>query len=315
MLRSYQPSRSRSSLTAFVSLFAILLALVSTTPAAAIAAWPLVKIGDNGPNVTTVQYLLRHRGYSLTVDGAFGSGTETQVKAFQSANSLTADGIVGANTWSKLVVSVDVGSSGDAVRGLQTQLRKHGYTSVTVDGVYGSGTSAAVQDFKTKHFLSGGTLVGATTWQELTGSSTGTSGGYSLPIPKTTLPRSEYDDPHHDYPAIDLPTATGTPAYAMKGGTVSYVGSGCGYGILITASDGATYKYCHLNSRSVASGATVSTGQLIGYTGNTGNSTGPHLHIEVNYGGLRCPQNMLLAIYDGASVPSPSSLPSSGCTY
>lgn len=314
MLRHTHPSSRHSALTAFVALFAVVMALVSTTPAAAIASWPIVKIGDNGANVTTVQYLLRHRGYSLTADGAFGSGTETQVKAFQSANALTADGVVGANTWTKLVVSVDVGATGDAVRALQTQLRKHGY-SLTVDGVYGSGTSSAVQDFKTKHFLSGGTLVGATTWQELTGSSTGTSGGYSLPIGKSVLPRSEYDDPHHDYAAIDLPTATGTAAYAMKGGTISYVGSGCGYGILITATDGATYKYCHLNSRSVASGATVSTGQLIGYTGNTGNSTGPHLHLEVNYGGLRCPQNMLLAIYDGTTVPSPSSLPSSGCTY
>ncbi|HEU4328383.1 MAG TPA: peptidoglycan-binding protein [Roseiflexaceae bacterium] len=166
----------RPTLTAFCLVVLLTGMLISVSPAAAIAAWPLVKIGDSGPNVTTVQYLLRHRGYSLTADGQFGSGTEAQVKAFQSANGLTADGIVGSNTWSKLVVSVDVGSTGDAVRGLQTQLRKHGYTTVTVDGTYGSTTSTAVQDFKTKHYLTGGTLVGPTTWQEMTGTS-GTSSG------------------------------------------------------------------------------------------------------------------------------------------
>ncbi len=287
--------------------------MFSAQPAAALASWPVLRVGDSGANVTTMQYLLRHRGYTLTVDGVFGTGTDTIVKQFQTANALTADGIVGANTWSKLVVTLDVGANNNAVRGLQTQLNKYGY-NLTVDGAFGTGTQNAVNDFKTKNYLGGGSTVGATTWQELTGGG-GATGAYALPIGKSVLPRSEYDDAHHDYAAIDLPTATGTAAYAMKGGTISYVGSGCGYGILITATDGATYKYCHLNSRSVASGATVSTGQLIGYTGNTGNSTGPHLHLEVNSGGLRCPQNMLIAIYDGSSVPAPSTLPTSGCTY
>lgn len=313
MLRQTTPAARRPLLTLFASLVAIVGLLISATPAAALASWPVVRYGDSGPNVTTVQYLLRHRGYTLTVDGIFGPGTESQVKAFQSANGLTVDGIVGPNTWSKLVVTVDVGASNNAVRGLQTQLNKHGY-GLTVDGIYGSATQSAVLNFKSKHGLGSTTAVGATTWQELTGTSGG-GGAYALPIPKSTLPRSEYDDPHHDYAAIDLPTPSGTSAYAIKGGTVSYVGGGCGYGILISASDGASYKFCHLSSRSVAAGATVSTGQRIGYTGNTGNSTGPHLHIEVNYGGLRCPQRMLLAIYDGVSVPHPSTLPTSGCSY
>ncbi|GIV97554.1 MAG: hypothetical protein KatS3mg057_2211 [Herpetosiphonaceae bacterium] len=305
--------RRNLSLITLVALIAVI-SLGNVAPAKALASWPIVRKGDQGPNVKTIQYLLIHRGYSLTADGIFGSATESAVKSFQSSQGLTADGIVGPNTWSKLVVTVDYGYQGNHVRALQVQLVKHGY-NLTVDGIYGNITYNAVLDFKNKHYLGGGGTVGATTWQELTGSGNGSSGGYALPIPKSTLPRSEYDDPHHDYPAIDLPTNTGTPAYAMKSGTVSYVGGGCGYGILISADDGASYKYCHLNSRSVASGARVSTGQLIGYTGNTGNSTGPHLHLEVNYNGLRCPQNMLLAIYDGTSVPHPSTLPTSGCTY
>lgn len=304
----------RSLLIRSIALFLLVIVILGVPhDAEALAAWPVVKLGASGDNVRTIQYLLVHRGYSLTVDGSFGATTDSRVKAFQQANGLTADGIVGANTWNKLIVTLDVGANNNAVRALQTQLNKHGY-NLAVDGVFGTGTQNAVLNFKQNHYLGGGSTVGATTWQELTG--TGSGGNYSLPIPRSTLPRSEYDDPHHDYPAIDLPTYTGTPAYAIHSGTVSYVSGGCGYGILITADDGASYKYCHLNSRSVSSGARVNTGQLIGYTGNTGNSSGPHLHLELRYGGvLRCPQTFLVAIYDGLTPPSPASLPTSGCSY
>ena len=299
----------------FIAAFALFSVFVPTQSAAALANWPVVRKGEKGANVATIQYLLRHRGYTLTVDRDFGTGTENVVKSFQRANSLTDDGIVGKNTWEKLVVTVDYGANNNAVRALQEQLNKHGY-NLTVDGDFGNNTRNAVLDFKNKHFLGSGSTVGITTWQELTGSGA-SGGGYSLPIGRSVLARGEYDDPHHDYPAIDLPTWTGVTAYAMRGGTVSYVGGGCGLGILITANDGASYKYCHLNSRSVSAGSTVSTGQVIGTTGNTGNSTGPHLHLEVRYNGgaLRCPQRMLIAIYDGAAVPHPSTLPTSGCTY
>lgn len=98
---------------------------------------------------------------------------------------------------------------------------------------------------------------------------------FSLPLPRTALPRGEYDDPHHDYPAIDLPVPTGTPAYAVRSGTVVRISdSSCGTGINLTGADGAVYTYCHFSAWSVANGVTVTTGQRIGTTGNTGNSTG-----------------------------------------
>ncbi|HEY1014752.1 MAG TPA: peptidoglycan-binding protein [Herpetosiphonaceae bacterium] len=297
--------------------FAVIgMVLGGATPASALAAWPVVQNGSTGPNVTAVQYLLRHRGYSLTVDGDFGPGTKSAVTSFQSANGLAADGIVGANTWGKLIVTVRQGDNNNAVRGLQTLLNKNGF-SLGVDGDFGPGTNSAVRSFQSSHGLAVDGVAGPNTWQELAGSGGGGGGGggYALPIGRSVLPRSEFDDPHHDYAAIDLPVGTGTSVYAMRGGTVSYVGGGCGYGILVSADDGASYKFCHLSSRAVASGSRVSTGQRLGASGNTGNSTGPHLHIEVNTGVLRCPQRMLLAIYDGASVPSPSSLPTSGCSY
>ena len=61
-----------------------------------------IRRGDTGSDVTLCQRDLNLHGYACSVDGIFGSGTESQVKAFQSASGLTADGIVGPNTWSAL---------------------------------------------------------------------------------------------------------------------------------------------------------------------------------------------------------------------
>ncbi|WP_370375528.1 peptidoglycan DD-metalloendopeptidase family protein [Micromonospora sp. HM5-17] len=170
-------------------------------------------------------------------------------------------------------------------------------------------------------------VVGVSRWTSGTGYviadavriTTATDGGgqFSLPLPRTALPRSEYDDPHHDYPAIDLPVPTGTPAYAVRSGTVVRINdSSCGQGINLTGTDGAIYTYCHFSAWSVANGATVTAGQRIGSTGNTGNSTGPHLHFGIRTGSTRrCPQPFLLAIYDGVTPPAATSLPTSGCSY
>ncbi|GAB3137649.1 hypothetical protein GCM10027290_03730 [Micromonospora sonneratiae] len=169
-------------------------------------------------------------------------------------------------------------------------------------------------------------VVGVSRWTNGTGyvvadavRVTSTSGGsaFSLPLPRTALPRSEYDDPHHDYPAIDLPVPTGTAAYAVRAGTVTRINdTSCGLGINLTGTDGAIYTYCHFSAWSVATGATVVAGQRIGSTGNTGNSTGPHLHFGIRTDSVRrCPQNYLLALYDGVTPPAATSLPTSGCSY
>jgi hypothetical protein len=60
---------------------------------------PTVQTGSTGQNVKNWQALLTARGYSLTVDGSFGFNTEADTKAFQTAQKLTSDGIVGPATW------------------------------------------------------------------------------------------------------------------------------------------------------------------------------------------------------------------------
>ena len=101
--------------------------------------------------------------------------------------------------------------------------------------------------------------------------------------------------------AIDLRAETGTPVYAAEPGTVDWVQAWDGHSTSGNQSYGnivrirhADYKgkslktyYAHLSRILVKSGQSVTEGQLIGYSGNTGHSTGPHLHFEVRLGGNR----------------------------
>ena len=129
--------------------------------------WPLVRNGDSGERVRSAQYLLRQQGRTeVTVDSAFGAVTETAVRAFQSSRGLAADGMVGSETWPVLVVTVRNGSSGEAVRGAQSQLRAHGY-GVTVDGFFGTQTETAVRSFQSSRGLGVDGVVGPFTWQHL----------------------------------------------------------------------------------------------------------------------------------------------------
>ena len=86
---------------------------------------------------------------------------------------------------------------------------------------------------------------------------------------------------------VDLAGPEGTPIYAARSGRVTIAGWGnaAGYYVTINHLDGFSSIYMHLSSYCVSSGATVSQGQLIGYMGNTGVSTGSHLHFGIAYNG------------------------------
>lgn len=125
--------------------------------------WPLVRRGDSGERVRTVQYLLRARGASLSVDGLFGSATEQAVRQFQSARGLSVDGIVGTQTWEALIITTRRGDSGDQVRAVQSQLAARGY-GTSVDGLFGAITESHVQQFQAARGLTSDGIVGPQTW-------------------------------------------------------------------------------------------------------------------------------------------------------
>jgi murein DD-endopeptidase MepM/ murein hydrolase activator NlpD len=91
--------------------------------------------------------------------------------------------------------------------------------------------------------------------------------------------------------AVDIANKVGTPIYASDSGVVAMVDWYGGYGkcIIIKHADGYSTLYGHLSSYNVSVGQTVSQGQVIGGMGNTGNSTGSHLHFAIRYNGSALP--------------------------
>ncbi|MEU4089832.1 M23 family metallopeptidase, partial [Streptomyces aureus] len=85
---------------------------------------------------------------------------------------------------------------------------------------------------------------------------------------------------------IDFPVSYGTPVMAATDGTVrTQWNSAYGNMMIVTAMDGTETWYCHLSTYKVPSGTTVKAGDQIAFSGNSGNSTGPHLHFEVRPAG------------------------------
>ena len=98
---------------------------------------------------------------------------------------------------------------------------------------------------------------------------------------------------------VDLAANLGTSVYAIKSGTVvkrasEYYNGNC---IMIQHDDGTASQYAHLNSFAVAYGDRVTQGQVIGYVGSSGYSTGPHLHFEIYINGSTVNPMEYVSIY------------------
>ena len=147
---------------------------------------PLVYSGSRSEDVKTLQAQLNALGYDCgTVDGIFGAKTYNAVVKFQKDRGLAVDGIVGKNTWAALGVTGTTvvetqtasitsnmpllcrGSTGEAVKTLQTRLNALGYDCGTVDGIFGIKTYNAVVKFQTARALAVDGIVGVNTWGAL----------------------------------------------------------------------------------------------------------------------------------------------------
>jgi murein DD-endopeptidase MepM/ murein hydrolase activator NlpD len=122
--------------------------------------------------------------------------------------------------------------------------------------------------------------------QQQASSGAASSSGFAWPMcaPVTSEYGPRWGSMHR---GIDQGASTGTPIGASKDGTVIFADWQGGYGrmVLIDHHDGVVTAYAHMSSFSVSPGASVSQGQTIGAVGNTGNSTGPHLHFETRVNG------------------------------
>jgi len=155
--------------TLFCALAALLvLPCLSPPTVTRAAAWPREQIGSSGPDVVAIQDLLQAHGIAVRVDGAYGPQTAGAVKHFQATQpGLSPDGVVGPQTWPRLIVTVRQGTTGPAVRAAQNDLVHKDGASIAVDGIFGPATAATVVSFQRAHGLSGDGIVGPQTWQAL----------------------------------------------------------------------------------------------------------------------------------------------------
>jgi peptidoglycan hydrolase-like protein with peptidoglycan-binding domain/GH25 family lysozyme M1 (1,4-beta-N-acetylmuramidase) len=128
--------------------------------------------GSTGDQVQEIQTFLKRLGfYSGAIDGIFGDQTEVEVKAFQSQNGLTVDGIVGPITndalYHNIPPTIKFGDSGAEVLRLQNLLQQLSYYSGSLDGIWGAGTNQAVKLFQKLNNLTVDGIVGSNTWNAL----------------------------------------------------------------------------------------------------------------------------------------------------
>lgn len=138
-----------------------------STSAAAAPLYPHQSLGNRGADVAAIQGFLRHRGATIALDGFFGAATEAAVKAFQSHAGLQVTGRVGETTWTALVVRVESGVSGEAVKALQRQLNEKRGAGLAITGAYDAPTVAAVRAFQRHTGLTVNGIAGALTWRYL----------------------------------------------------------------------------------------------------------------------------------------------------
>jgi peptidoglycan hydrolase-like protein with peptidoglycan-binding domain len=157
-------------------LFSTLLALAAATaPAPWVgsaeafggAFYPTQSRGDRGVDVRALQHLLRQQQLAPPTDGVYGTSTRDAVKLFQSRRGLPITGITDTETWRALVVPLELGRRGPAVRALQLQLRAKNRAVLNVDGVFGETTARAVVAFQRHAGIRADGIVYRSTWRNL----------------------------------------------------------------------------------------------------------------------------------------------------
>jgi murein DD-endopeptidase MepM/ murein hydrolase activator NlpD len=281
--------------------------------------------GNKGDNVLLVQKALVAVGVQVKggVDGMFGSGTTASITAFQTSKGLTVNGLLDAATAAALNLIAPVaapattvapaavsaasvtttittlpvrGNKGDNVRLVQSALVAAGIEiKGGVDGVFGGATFVALQKFQTANGL---TITGAL--DTVTAIKLGVMAPPAIqlsvfPVQGVCSFENTWHAPRGGgrlHLGVDIIAAEGNLQYAVVDGTITKLYTAgtdklSGNGIRLTAADGTYFFYGHMSR--LADGITVGTkvkaGQVVGYTGHTGDTNTPHLHFEVHPGG------------------------------
>ncbi|MBC9957834.1 peptidoglycan DD-metalloendopeptidase family protein [Yimella sp. cx-51] len=221
-----------------------------TTPKSPTCEVTTVRFGATGSNVTVAQQRLG----GLQADGVFGPLTLGRVRTFQASKGLPVTGAVDTATWTAL------GGAPCGTGGTTTE-STGGTTGGSTGGTTGGSTGGGVVNPGAAYKLP----WAAGTSHRIT---QGPGGGFSHYKVYT----------RH---AVDVSMPTGTPIVASRAGVVVDAGWAVGGGgkvVRIKDASGLCQAYMHLDSFNVVPGQAVAQGQQVARSGNTGNSTGPHLH-------------------------------------
>jgi peptidoglycan hydrolase-like protein with peptidoglycan-binding domain len=130
--------------------------------------WPFVRPGNRGERVFAIQYLLQQKRFKVPATGFYGSITTNAVKSFQRSRGLNPSGNVGPSTWDRLIVTLQRGDSGSAVRAVQHNFRfAYGFRVLPVNGIFGPQTQAAVKSFQRGSRLPVTGVVNSPTWMTI----------------------------------------------------------------------------------------------------------------------------------------------------
>src|SRR5690242_12015794 len=240
--------------------------------------------------------------YDGYVDGIDGPLTHRAVTTLQRRRGLSVDGIAGPRTRKALGWRgrpglgsrvMRVGDRGWDVAALQFLLQRAGHGPGRADGLFGPLTRAAVMRAQAAAGIAVDGLAGPVTIRSLRagagGDNTGSPSGpvrFLRPVPGPIgdpfgAPRNGYT-----HTGVDFPEPEGTPIAAAGVGTVIYAAyNGGGYGNLVVIQHrlGYTSWYGHMSRIAAYVGEDVVGGTRIGYVGQTGDATGPHVHFEVRH--------------------------------
>ncbi len=162
----------------------------------------------------------------------------------------------------------------------KTDVLEDKVVSEPVNEIIARGTKVEVVVAPTPAPSTGGSTSNSTSGST-SGSANVVSGGWTWPTTSRNVTCGYLCYSGHY--GIDINASVGQPVFAAKSGVVVSAGYDGGYGnsIVINHNNGYYTRYAHLSSINVSSGQSVVAGQTIGGAGNTGNSSGPHLHFEI----------------------------------
>ena len=177
-----------------------------------------------------------------------------------------------------------------------TQEGENGLRNVTLQNVYDTNGTLLEQTVLSTEIIKEAVPKKVTVGTKKVTSSTKYitgSGKFIWPVPNYKYCSRWYSSGHK---GVDICAAAGTPIYATASGTVAKAGynkagagTGYGYSVVVNHGGGYTSVYAHCLSLAVHAGQSVKQGQLIGYVGSTGRSSGNHCHFEIRLNGSYVP--------------------------